>query len=122
MNDESSPPPPPPPPEDQSPEPLAPAPERDAFSPVKESRGSRALEVAGRGCLGVVSFLLAAGIFMIVISAHQAIGLIVSIAMFVGLMAWRSRSGPSPMLGAVVVGAGIALLLTGTCTLIVMNL
>jgi len=118
MTDES---PPPPLPPEQPPEP-PPPPRPDPFSPMNESRGSRAMERAGRGCLGLVSFLLAAGIFMVIISANQPVGLLVSIAIVVGLIAFRSRSGPSPMLGAVVVGAGIALLITGTCTLIVMNL
>ena len=79
------------------------------------------MEAIGLGCLGFVAFTLAAAVFMVIISANQSIGLLIAAAIVVGLIVWRSRVGPSPKLGAVVVGAGIALLLTGTCTLILMN-
>ena len=116
MNDES-----PRPPDEQPAPPPPPSPRADPFSPVKESRATRGMEAVGLGCLGFVAFILAAGIFMVIISANQSIGLLVSAAAVVGLIGWRTRAGPSPKLGAVVVGAGIALLITGTCTLIVMN-
>jgi hypothetical protein len=116
MNDE-----PPRPPDEQPAEPSPPSSRPDAFSPIKESRGTRGMEALGLGCLGFVSFILAAAIFMVIISANQSIGLLVAAAMVVGLIGWRTHVGPSPKLGAVVVGAGIALLITGTCTVILMN-
>ena len=90
-------------------------------TPPAPAGKSSFMEIAGRGCLGVVSFLFALVAFASVMAASQPIGLVVSVALVVALFVARRRSGPSPMLGAVVFGVAVALVLTGLCTIIVMT-
>lgn len=91
-----------------------------AFTPLKESAGTRFAESAGRGCLGTVSFVVALLVFGTTVVANQLLGLAFSIIVVVGLFTARKRSGPSPMLGAVAVGAAIALVLAGSCAILMM--
>ena len=93
-----------------------PSPARDAPPGVKLA------EVAARGCLGIVTFALAIVFFVILTaSLNPLLGFVISTAAVGALFVIRKRSGPSPMLGAVAIGASIALLVYGTCTLIVFN-
>jgi hypothetical protein len=98
-------------------------PEREPqpLTPVRDSAGTRFAEAAGRGLLGTVSFVLSAFIFGVVSLQNQVIGLALSIIVVVALFAARKRSGPSPLLGAVAVGAAIAMGLVGSCNLIVLS-
>jgi hypothetical protein len=89
------------------------------FSPV-ESSGNRFMEAAGRGCLGTVTFILALMVFGTTVVANQVLGLALSVIVVVGLFTARKRSGPSPMLGAVAVGATIAMVLAGGCAILMM--
>ena len=105
---------------DPEPPPL-PAPPMD-LSPLRtEPAGTTFMESAGRGCLGTVSFIIAIFIFGTISAANQVAGLIASILAFAGMLALRKRSGPSTILGAVAVGAAIALVLTGGCAIVIMN-
>ena len=90
------------------------------LTPVQESAGTRFAESAGRGCLGTVSFVVALLVFGTTVVANQLLGLAFSIIVVVGLFTARKRSGPSPMLGAVAVGAAIALVLAGSCAILMM--
>jgi hypothetical protein len=101
------------------PQPVSPPP--DDFTPLSESSGSRFVEAAGRGCLGTVTFVLALALFGTAVVAKPPIGLVFSILVVVGLFAVRRRSGPSPMLGAVAVGATIAMILAGACAIVMMS-
>jgi hypothetical protein len=98
-------------------------PERELppLSPVRDSTGTRFAEAAGRGLLGTVSFVLSAFVFGVVSLQNQVLGLALSIIVVFALFAARKRSGPSPLLGAVAVGAAIAMVLVGSCTLIVLS-
>ena len=105
---------------DPEPAPL-PAPPTD-LSPLRtEPAGTTFIESAGRGCLGTVSFIIAISIFGTISAANQVAGLIASILAFAGMLALRKRSGPSTILGAVAIGAAIALVLTGGCAIVIMN-
>ena len=105
---------------DPEPPPL-PAPPTD-LSPLRtEPAGTTFIESAGRGCLGTVSFIIAIFIFGTISAANQVAGLIASILAFAGMLALRKRSWPSTILGAVAVGAAIALVLTGGCAIVIMN-
>ena len=96
--------------------------ESESFSPLKEpTGGTQFIESAGRGCLGTVSFILAILIFGTISAANQIAGLIASILAIAGMVALRKRSGPSTILGAVAIGAAIALVLTGGCAIVIMN-
>jgi len=108
------PPPPPPPPQDAPPAELSPL-------PTDAPPGTTFIESAGRGCLGMVSFILAIGIFGTISAANQPLGLAASILAIIGMVVLRKRSGPSTILGAMAVGAAIALVLTGTCAIIFLN-
>jgi len=85
-------------------------------------RGSRFIESAGRGCLGIISFSLAVMLFGTIAVANQILGLAVSILVIAGMFVLRKRSGPSTMLGAVAVGASIALVLVGACAVVMLGL
>lgn len=83
--------------------------------------GTPFIESAGRGCLGMVSFIIAIVIFGTISAANQPLGLAASILAIIGMIVLRKRSGPSTILGAVAVGAAVALVLTGTCAIIFLN-
>jgi hypothetical protein len=102
------------------PPPEVPAATPPTLTPLKESAGTRFAESAGRGCLGTVSFVVALLVFGTTVVANQLLGLAFSIIVVVGLFTARKRSGPSPMLGAVAVGAAIALVLAGSCAILMM--
>jgi hypothetical protein len=95
-------------------------PPRAEFSPPAESGGNRFLAAAGRGCLGTVAFIVALLVFGTAVVANQALGLALSIVLVFALFAKRKRSGPSPMLGAVAVGVTIAMILAGSCAILMM--
>ena len=111
------------PPPDPSPDPLPPDPPPPELSPLRTDAppGTTFIESAGRGCLGVVSFVLAIGIFGTISAANQPLGLVASILAIAGMVVLRKRSGPSTILGAVAVGAAIALVLTGACAILFLN-
>jgi hypothetical protein len=91
-------------------------------TPQLEPAGSRFVESAARGCLGVVSFLLTLVLFGILAGIRQpAVGFVLVLLAVVALFTARRRSGPSPMLGAVAVGAAIALVISGACMLILLS-
>ena len=101
---------------------------RSQQPPSDEPAGCGA--VIGRVLLGIVSFVLAIVVFIMIMAALEpaigsAGGGAVMIAIDVGLVAVlfviRKRTGPSPLLGAVVVGATVALVMFGGCMLILMN-
>ena len=107
------------------PDPLPPPPDAPPpeLSPLRTDAppGTTFIESAGRGCLGVVSFVLAIGIFGTISAANQPLGLVASILAIAGMVVLRKRSGPSTILGAVAVGAAIALVLTGACAILFLN-
>lgn len=108
-------------------EPELPPPERESeseLSPLKTQpdRGTKFIESAGRGCLGVVSFSIAVMLFGTIVVANQLLGLALSGLAIVGAFALRKRSGPSTMLGAVAVGAAVALVLAGGCAILMLSL
>jgi len=110
------------PPIDPEPPPPPPPPPPTDLSPLRtEPAGTTFIESAGRGCLGTVSFIIAIFIFGTISAANQVAGLIASILAFAGMLALRKRSGPSTILGAVAIGAAIALVLTGGCAIVIMN-
>jgi hypothetical protein len=106
-------------------QPLPPAPPSPppALSPLKTEPdgGTRFIESAGRGCLGIVSFSIAVMIFGTISAANQILGLVLSILAVAGMVVLRKRSGPSTILGAVAVGAAIAFVLTGACAILFLN-
>ena len=106
---------------DPPPTPDLPPPE---LSPLKTQgdRGSRFIESAGRGCLGFASFSVAVMLFGTIVVANQILGLALSGLAIVGAFALRKRSGPSTMLGAVAVGAAVALVLAGGCAILMLGL
>jgi len=131
---------PPPPPDDPLPPPGDPPPRaRPEFDPRRamfrqvqpssdEPAGCGA--IIGRVLLGIVSFVLAIVVFtMVMASLEPAIGaskggavmLAIDVALVAVLFVIRKRTGPSPLLGAVVVGATVALVVFGGCMLILMN-
>jgi hypothetical protein len=111
------------PPLEPDPEPTS-SPPPPPLSPLRteSDRGTKFIEAAGRGCLGTVSFSVAVMIFGTIVIANQILGLALSILVIAGMFALRKRSGPSTMLGAVAVGASIALILAGACAIIMLNL
>ena len=111
------------PPIEPEPVPPPPDPPPPELSPLRtdSTPGTPFIESAGRGCLGMVSFILAIGIFGTISAANQPLGLAASILAIIGMVVLRKRSGPSTLLGAVAVGAAVALVLTGTCAIIFLN-
>jgi hypothetical protein len=111
------------PPIEPEPLPQPPASPPPELSPLQTepTAGTRFIESAGRGCLGTVSFIMAILIFGTISAANQIAGLIASILAIAGMVVVRKRSGPSTILGAVAVGAAIALVLTGGCAIVIMN-
>jgi hypothetical protein len=90
--------------------------------PQFEPAGNRFAESAARGCLGVVSFVLTLVLFgILAASRHPAVGFLLVLLAVIALFTARRRSGPSPMLGAVAVGASIALVISGACMLILLS-
>jgi hypothetical protein len=61
-------------------------------------------------------------VFGTIVVANQVLGLALSILVIAGLFVVRKRSGPSTMLGAVAVGASIALVLAGACAIVMLSL
>jgi hypothetical protein len=120
MNDDPplEPEPPPPPPDPTPPDPLPPE-----LSPLQTepTAGTRFIESAGRGCLGTVSFIIAIMIFGTISAAKPIAGLTASLLAIAGMVVLRKRSGPSTILGAVAVGAAVALVLTGACAIVILN-
>jgi hypothetical protein len=121
----------PPPPPDQPP----PRPEFDPrrpFGPPQppsaEPDGCGAF--IGRAALGIVSFVLAIVVFIMIMAAVEptmgeskgaGLTIAIDVALVAVLFVIRKRTGPSPLLGAVVVGATVALVMFGGCMLILMN-
>jgi len=126
---------PPPPDEPSSAEPSPPRPDFDprraAFrSPPASAEPAGCGAIIGRVLLGIVSFVLAIVVFIMVMAALEPVmggsnGSVATIAIDVALVAVlfviRKRTGPSPLLGAVVVGATVALVMFGGCMLILMG-
>jgi len=117
---ENSPPPPdepaPPPPSDFDPRrPMF----RQAQPPSDEPAGCGA--VIGRVLLGSVSFVISMVVFVSIVataSSQPWIGVVIAGALVAGLFVIRKRSGPSPLLGAVVVGVTVAFVVFGGCMLL----
>jgi len=117
---ENSPPPPdepaPPPPSDFDPRrPMF----RQAQPPSDEPAGCAA--VIGRVLLGSVSFVISMVVFVSIVataSSQPWIGVVIGGALVAGLFLIRKRSGPSPLLGAVVVGVTVAFVVFGGCMLL----
>jgi hypothetical protein len=86
--------------------------------------------VIGRVLLGTVSFVLSILVFTTILAAMEpadgasgkGVAMIaIDVALVAVLFVIRKRRGPSPLLGAVVVGASAALVVFGGCMLILMN-
>src|SRR5690349_609531 len=78
---------------------------RPAQPPSDEPAGCAA--VIGRVLLGTVSFVISIVVFISIVataSSQPWIGVVIAGALVAGLFVIRKRSGPSPLLGAVVVG------------------
>ena len=121
-----NPPPPPPPPEGER------SSSDDRFDPRRPSifPPSRSGPSEPTGCaasiglvlLGFLSFVLAIGVFATVLATGQpAIGLGVAVATLVALFVIRKKSGPSPVLGAVIAGVSVAVVVFGGCMLILLT-
>jgi len=86
--------------------------------------------VIGRVLLGIVSFVLAIVVFIMIVAALEPsigtsggglVAIAIDVALVAVLFVVRKRTGPSPLLGAVVVGATVALIMFGGCMLILMG-
>ena len=86
--------------------------------------------IIGRVLLGSVSFVISIVVFVMIMAAMEpaigasksgAVMIAVDVALVAVLFIIRRRTGPSPLLGAVVVGATVALVIFGGCMLILMN-
>jgi hypothetical protein len=116
----------PPPPPDEGPSTERPFdPRRSSIFPPAPRADSDAPGCAGRAALillGAVSFVIAIGVFVSLLASGQPIiGFGVSLAVLIALFVIRKKSGPSPALGAVLVGVSIAVVLFGGCMLILAN-
>lgn len=114
---------PPPPAEPTEPE----LPPRRSVFPPAEPRPDTTTgfaEVVGRAVLGIVTFVIAVVGYTMLMSATEqpAVGAIAAVVVVAALFAIRKRSGPSPLLGAVTVGASVALVVFGGCTLLIYSL
>ena len=96
--------------------------------PAAEPAGCGA--VIGRVLLGTVSFVLSIVVFTTILAAMDpgdgvsskgAAMMTIDVALVAALFVIRKRRGPSPLLGAVVVGASVALVVFGGCMMILMN-
>ena len=116
---------PPPPPRDEP----SPPPPRTDFDPWRPtSRPGQSSDepagcaaIIGRALLGTVSFVIAIVVFMSLtatVSDQPWIGVVIAGALVAGLFVVRKRSGPSPLLGAVVVGVTVAFVVFGGCMLL----
>jgi len=116
--------PPPPPPEEPAPPP------RNEFDPRRRPFGAPqpssdepagCAAVIGRVLLGVVSFVISMIVFMSIVataSDKPLIGVVIAGALVAGMFVIRKRSGPSPLLGAAVVGVTVAFVVFGGCMLL----
>jgi hypothetical protein len=84
----------------------------------------------GRVLLGIVSFVMSIVVFIMIMAAIEpdtgaskggALMIAIDVVLVAVLFVIRRRTGPSPLLGAVVVGATVALVVFGGCMLILMN-
>ena len=115
---------PPPPPDEPEPRPRSEFdPRRPMFRPSEppsdEPAGCGA--VIGRVLLGTVSFVISMVVFMSIVataSSQPWISVVIAGALVAGLFVIRKRSGPSPLLGAVVVGVTVAFVVFGGCMLL----
>ena len=95
-------------------------------SPAAEPVGCAPL--IGRVVLGIVSFVLAIVVFVMIMAAmgpgspSSAVVIAIDVALVAILFAIRKRTGPSPLLGAVVVGATVALIVFGGCLLLLSSM
>ena len=115
--------PPPPPPDEPSPPPRT---EFDPWRPTvrpgqpsDEPAGCAA--IIGRTLLGIVSFVISIVVFISLAASasdQPLIGVVIAGALVAGLFVVRKRSGPSPLLGAVVVGVTAAFVVFGGCMLL----
>lgn len=116
--------PPPPPPDEPPPQRKTEFdPRRPMFRPVQPSADETAGcgAVIGRVLLGTVSFVISIVVFIsLATSASDQpwIGVAIAAALVAGLFFLRKRSGPSPLLGAVVVGVTAAFVVFGGCMLL----
>ena len=124
---------PPPPPDEPSPAPTTDFDPRHprfrpAQPPSEEPAGCGA--IIGRLVLGSVSFVISIVVFVMIMAAMEpaigtsgggAVMIAVDVVLVAVLFVIRKRTGPSPLLGAVVVGATVALVMFGGCMLILMN-
>jgi len=116
--------PPPPPAEEPAPPPRTDFdPRRRTFGapqqPSDEPAGCAA--VIGRVLLGTVSFVISMIVFMSIVataSEQPLIGVVIAGALVAGMFVIRKRSGPSPLLGAAVVGVTVAFVVFGGCILL----
>jgi hypothetical protein len=123
----------PPPPADETPSPPKPDfdPRRPMFQSAQSPREPAGCgAIIGRVLLGSVSFVISIVVFVMIMAALEpatgasaggALMIGIDVALVAILFAIRKRTGPSPLLGAVVVGATVALVVFGGCMLILMN-
>jgi hypothetical protein len=116
---------PPPPPEEPSPVRRDFDPRRSIFPPREPAADQvppGCAQTIGRVVLGFVSFLLAIAVFTTILAAeHPVIGVGIGALMVAGLFTIRQRSGPSPLLGAVIVGVSVAFVVFGGCLLLIFS-
>ena len=115
---------PPPPPD----EPVPPSrheldPRRRAFGmrPQSSDEPAGCAVVIGRVLLGTVSFVISIVVFISIAataSEQPWIGVVIAGALVAGMFVIRKRSGPSPLLGAAVVGVTVAFVVFGGCMLL----
>jgi hypothetical protein len=108
----------PPPPKNE------PDPRRPMFRPAEppSSEPAGCASIIGRTLLGIVSFVLSIIVFIsLTASASDEpwIGVAIAAVLVAGLFAIRKHYGPSPLLGAVVVGVTTAFVVFGGCMLLI---
>lgn len=124
----------PPPPADDlpPPEPAAPEPRKDfdprrrsvfppSAQPSNEPIGF--IQVVGLALLGILAFIVMLFVLTALVAATNPItGAVIAVVAIAALFAIRKRAGPSRVLGAFTIGAGIALVVFGGCMVLVFSM
>jgi len=73
------------------------------------------------GAAGVLAFFAGIVLFVALVASGRVFGLGMGLTIVIALFEARRRSGPSNVLGAVAVGAAIALVVVGGCVILLSN-
>ena len=72
-------------------------------------------------CAAVFAFVVGLIVFTMLMAAGPAMALVLVASVAVGLFAARRRFGASPILGAMAIGVGVAVVVFGACIAIMMG-